>query len=214
MGTEDGARISDVVTDIARVEAEDRERTGWPGQVPVGLLERIIEASSEPRDLVLDPFCGSGTACVAAEQLDRDWIGIESNERAFEILQNRLRGEIGDVWLYRGWARSDDAGIIASWEPDEVRKHLYEDQGGRWQRVCSQYAYPSPLTQANPPRLGARSRQGRKPATAVCSVHKSDATDATSRYAPAVSGPVELPASMRHRVAIEIHCVRQGQLTS
>ena len=97
-----GARISaddtmkaamDVWTDIPALNPMSRERTGYPTQKPLALLRRIIEVSSNPGDLVLDPFCGCGTACVAAQQLDRRWIGIDIEERAAALLEGRLREE-------------------------------------------------------------------------------------------------------------------------
>ena len=75
-----GERLSDVVTTVGRIESKDREYTGWPDQVPEALLDIIIRASTNPGDIVLDPFCGSGTACVVAETLGRRWIGIERAE--------------------------------------------------------------------------------------------------------------------------------------
>ena len=93
MGSEDGPPISDFVSDIGRIEAGDVQRTGWPGQVPIALLERIIRASSRPGDVVLDPFCGSGTTCVAAQRLGREWVGVEKVDRVLEVLRRRLNRE-------------------------------------------------------------------------------------------------------------------------
>ena len=66
------------------------ERVGYPTQKPLALLERIIKASSNEGDVVLDPFCGSGTTLVAAEQLGRSWIGIDVNENAIPVIQERF----------------------------------------------------------------------------------------------------------------------------
>ena len=82
------------------------ERTGYPTQKPLALLKRIIEASSNPGDVVLDPFCGSGTALVAAQALGRQWIGIDSNRDACTIAAGRLstmfetRNRAGGVSLW------------------------------------------------------------------------------------------------------------------
>ena len=65
---------------------------GYPTQKPLALLERIIKASSNEGDMVLDPFCGSGTTCIAAERLGRRWIGIDKNEKAADIVSARLSG--------------------------------------------------------------------------------------------------------------------------
>ena len=66
------------------------ERVGYPTQKPLALLERIIRASSNPGDIVLDPFCGSGTTCVAAQQLGRKYIGIDVSSDAIELARKRI----------------------------------------------------------------------------------------------------------------------------
>ena len=77
------------------------ERTGYPTQKPLALLERIISASSNKGDVVLDPFCGCATTCVAAERLDRQWIGVDVSIKAFEIVKKRLSKEVPPN-LFRG----------------------------------------------------------------------------------------------------------------
>ena len=72
-----------------------KERTGYPTQKPVKLLHRIINASSNKGDIVLDPFCGCATTCVAAEQLQRQWIGIDISPKAIELVHTRLEKEVG-----------------------------------------------------------------------------------------------------------------------
>ena len=77
-----------------------QQRTGYPTQKPLALLERIIKASSNEGDMILDPFCGCATACVAAEKLNRKWIGIDLSSKAYELVNYRLGksiDEIGDV---------------------------------------------------------------------------------------------------------------------
>ena len=74
--------------------AAGKERTGWPTQKPLALLERIIKASSNEGDVVLDPFCGCATACVAAEQLGRQWIGIDISDSAEVITKLRLQDKV------------------------------------------------------------------------------------------------------------------------
>ena len=68
----------------------NKERTGYPTQKPLALLERIIKASSNEGDLVLDPFCGSGTTCVASEKLNRRWIGIDLSDLAGKLVKQRI----------------------------------------------------------------------------------------------------------------------------
>ncbi|MGO8674713.1 MAG: DNA methyltransferase [Limisphaerales bacterium] len=90
-----GVFIVDVVTDIEPISAQSAERLGYPTQKPVALLERIIKASSNPGDLVLDPFCGCGTTIDAAEKLRRKWIGIDITQLATALIKNRLRDTYG-----------------------------------------------------------------------------------------------------------------------
>ena len=71
------------------------ERTGYPTQKPVALLDRIIKASTNKDGTVLDPFCGCATTCVAAERLQRQWIGIDISSKAVELVKYRLEKEVG-----------------------------------------------------------------------------------------------------------------------
>lgn len=91
----EGVPIQDVITDIPPVNSQARERLGYPTQKPLALLERIIQASSNPGDVVLDPFCGCGTALAAAEKLGRRWIGIDITHLAITLIQARLRRDFG-----------------------------------------------------------------------------------------------------------------------
>ena len=74
--------------------SQSKERTGYPTQKPLALYKRIIEASSNPDDMVLDPFAGCATTCVAAEQLGRQWIGIDIREEAGDVIHERLENEV------------------------------------------------------------------------------------------------------------------------
>ena len=85
------ALTRDVWEDINPLGTRGKARTGYPTQKPSTLLERIILASSHEGDVVLDPFCGCATTCVAAEKLGRQWIGIEVSKRAFEMVKDRLQ---------------------------------------------------------------------------------------------------------------------------
>ena len=86
-----GRPMTDVWTDIFPINSQARERLGYPTQKPQALLERIIQASSNPGDVVLDPFCGCGTAVAAAHRLDRQWIGIDVTHLAVALMKNRLK---------------------------------------------------------------------------------------------------------------------------
>lgn len=83
--------LSNMWTDITRVSNWADEYERYPTQKPVKLLRRIINASSNKGDVVLDPFCGSGTACVAAKQLERRYIGIDQSTEAIKVSKRRLR---------------------------------------------------------------------------------------------------------------------------
>lgn len=92
-----GTRLQNLWDDIPPINSQAQERVGFPTQKPNALLRRIIEASSNPGDLVLDPFCGCGTAIIVAEQLQRQWIGIDITDVALDVIKLRLKREVGDV---------------------------------------------------------------------------------------------------------------------
>jgi DNA modification methylase len=83
-------KLMDDVWDIT-LAARSGERIGYPTQKPLELLERIIEASSNPGDVVLDPFCGCGTAVDAAQRLGREWVGIDITHLAINLIKRRLK---------------------------------------------------------------------------------------------------------------------------
>ncbi len=86
-----GVPISDMWTDLPPIHASSKERLGYPTQKPLGLLERIIAASSNEGDVVLDPFCGCGTAVHAAQKLGRQWIGIDVTHLAIGLIEKRMK---------------------------------------------------------------------------------------------------------------------------
>ncbi len=90
-----GVPLQDVWTDIPPINSQARERLGYPTQKPEALLERIIKASSNEGDLVLDPFCGCGTTINVAERLHRRWIGIDITHLAIALIKNRLQDTFG-----------------------------------------------------------------------------------------------------------------------
>jgi site-specific DNA-methyltransferase (adenine-specific) len=85
-----GKTLNNIWVDIPNLTARSKERIGYPTQKPLALLERIIRASSNPGDMVLDPFCGCATTCVAAECLQRRWIGIDLSSKSFDLVKLRL----------------------------------------------------------------------------------------------------------------------------
>ena len=85
-----GKTLNNIWVDIPNLTARNKERIGYPTQKPIALLERIIRASSNPGDMVLDPFCGCATTCIAAERLQRHWIGIDLSPKSFKLAKLRL----------------------------------------------------------------------------------------------------------------------------
>ena len=92
----EGSQIQDIILDIDAVNSQSRERLGYATQKPVALLERIISASSNPGDVVFDPFCGCATTIEAAQRLNRRWIGIDIAIHAIKrVVQNSPRRSLG-----------------------------------------------------------------------------------------------------------------------
>ncbi len=92
-----GTPIKSVIVDIHPLSAQSQEKLGYPTQKPVALLERVIKASSNPGDVVLDPFCGCGTTIAAAQTLGRSWVGIDITHLAITLMKARLRDSFGDA---------------------------------------------------------------------------------------------------------------------
>ena len=86
---------------INSIQSQAAERLGYPTQKPEALLERIINASSNPNDLVLDPFCGCGTTIVAAQNTGRQWIGIDITHLAVTLMKHRLMDAFGKEAVYQ-----------------------------------------------------------------------------------------------------------------
>jgi DNA modification methylase len=92
-----GAPAQALWDDIPAINSQAQERLGYPTQKPLALLERIISASSNPGDVVLDPFCGCGTAIHAAEKLGRRWIGIDITHLAISLIERRMKEAFPDA---------------------------------------------------------------------------------------------------------------------
>ena len=117
----EGVAAQDVIVDITPVSSRGKERLGYPTQKPEALLERIIQASSNEGDIVLDPFCGCGTAVAAAEKLKRRWIGVDITHLAVALMKNRLKTtfNIDAGKDYQVIGEPEDAGSArALWEQD------------------------------------------------------------------------------------------------
>ena len=95
-----GTPVDTIWDDVQPIQARSKERIGYPTQKPLALLDRIIKASSNEDDVVLDPFCGCATACVAADNLGRRWIGIDISPKAVELVNMRLQQSMGNLFHY------------------------------------------------------------------------------------------------------------------
>ncbi len=118
------------VWEIPIINAMSKERTGYPTQKPLALLHRIIKASSKEGDVVLDPFCGCATTCVAAQQLGRNWIGIDIEKQAAMVLIERLSDDAG---LFKNFIHRTDVPKRTDLEytkPDakSVKERLFAEQ--------------------------------------------------------------------------------------
>ena len=129
-----GVNKNDDMTPLYR---NNKERTGYPTQKPLKLLERIIKASSNEGDWVLDPFCGCATTCVAAHFLGRKWIGIDVSPAAEILVRKRLDKEVRNDWVASGQAvyepittRDIPVRSGAKVVPSEYKPILYGDQQG------------------------------------------------------------------------------------
>ncbi len=109
-----------------------KERTGYPTQKPLALLERIISASSNPGDFVLDPFCGCVTTCIAAERLERNWVGIDVAREAWKQIEQRLEKDVPSD-LLRGEANFSRTPPQRGKQDARAKKYVY---------VISNPAYP------------------------------------------------------------------------
>lgn len=119
----DGRAIDTLWDDIPPIQAQASERLGYPTQKPLPLLQRIIGACSNPNDIILDAFCGCGTALHAAETLKRQWIGIDVSPTACRVMAKRLRIECGLQEDETAWkARRGFIVRDLPWTPQKLRK--------------------------------------------------------------------------------------------
>ena len=142
-----GVPLQDQWVDISPIQARSKERIGYPTQKPLALLERIISASSNPGDFVLDPFCGCATACVAADRLGRKWVGIDVSPKAVELVNMRLQQAMGSLF-HHGYvtARTDIPKRTDILVPIPYRKQkhvLYGRQEGRCNGCKILFPFPN-----------------------------------------------------------------------
>ncbi|MFZ5905029.1 MAG: DNA methyltransferase [Chloroflexota bacterium] len=133
--------------DINPINSQAQERLGYPTQKPVVLLERILQASSNEGEVVLDPFCGCGTAIAAAQKLNRKWIGIDITHLSISLMKYRLKDSFGLV-------EKRDYGVIGEPESLGSARQLAKDDRYQFQW------WALSLVQAKP--VGGEGREGKK----------------------------------------------------
>lgn len=134
-GENPGVGVQDIITDIGPIASQSKDRLGYPTQKPVALLERIILASSDPGDIVFDPFCGCGTTIYAAEKTGRGWIGCDiailSVKLVREVLAERYRIVEGTHYEVDGIPTSvDGAQALFDKDPSTFQNWFVERVGG------------------------------------------------------------------------------------
>lgn len=115
---------------IPFIAPSSKERIGYPTQKPLALLKRIIEASCPKNGIVLDPFCGCATTCIAADLLDRQWIGIDISPKAAELVIIRAKNEIGSMDYFEFIHRVDIPTRNAPPRSKNVKHNLFGSQEG------------------------------------------------------------------------------------
>ena len=126
-------KTPDDVVDMPSLNAMSRERTGYPTQKPLSLLQLIVRASSSKGDMVLDPFCGCATTCVAAEGLDREWIGIDVSRKAYDLVKMRLDKKVMSLYGHPILREDGPTRTDLPHKPKPTREdkdYLYGKQGG------------------------------------------------------------------------------------
>ena len=134
---EDGGGVYNLVNmrdvwEISYIGSTHPERVGYPTQKPLELLRRIIQASSNEGDLVLDPFCGCATTCVAAQQLRRSWVGMDLSETTADLIMERLKTDdrlFTDFVRTAAFPQRTDIQEVAPSE--SVKERLYREQKGK-----------------------------------------------------------------------------------
>jgi len=136
-----GAPMRDV-WEIPIIAPQAKERTGYPTQKPLALLQRVVKASSNPGEWVLDPFCGCATTCLAAMDENRNWIGIDISPKAFELIIQRMKTEFqlfGQSTIHRTDIPKREVSRSKG-----IRAQLFAKQKGKC-RGCEQEFYYSAL---------------------------------------------------------------------
>ena len=160
-----GVPLGNLWDDVPALSSQAKERTGYPTQKPLALLERIIRASSHEGDIVLDPFCGCATTCDASERLGRQWVGIDLSPKAYDLIRMRLQRASDEEALFKGGklpdviVRSDIPKRSDVGEPVEystVKHKLFGVQDGR----CNGCKYEFPFWNFEIDHIVARNKGG------------------------------------------------------
>ena len=153
-----GVVVGNVWSDIRPLQHASKEKTGYPTQKPLALLERILKASSERDDLIFDPFCGCATALVAADRLNRRWAGVDLSELAVKLVNDRITEDRGPLWggaiVPDGPPVRTDLGKLPNYRTH--RHRLYGEQEG----VCAGCATHFPFRVMDVDHILPRSRGG------------------------------------------------------
>jgi site-specific DNA-methyltransferase (adenine-specific) len=144
-----GPKVSDVWTDITPLQGASIERLGYPTQKPLALLERILESSSNEGDVILDPFCGCGTAIAASQKLNRKWIGIDITHLAISLMKYRLKDSFNLV-------EKKDYAVVG--EPESLDGAIQLAKDDRYQFQW----WAASLIQAKPLGGQSGSKEGKK----------------------------------------------------
>lgn len=118
---------------LSSINGQAKERTGYPTQKPLSLLERIIKASSNEGDTVFDPFCRCATTLVAADRLNRAWVGIDISDVAVELVKERIKidqGLFNEIIPRSDIPKRTDLGKLPLYKSLANKKYLYGEQGG------------------------------------------------------------------------------------
>ncbi len=153
---QEGVPVSSVWTDIHPVNSMARERIGYPTQKPLALLDRIINASSDEGDVVLDPFCGCGTTIEAAENANRRWIGIDVAIHAVKVIEARLAESVGRTSFRLEGIPRDFASAVKLAERDKFQfqwwaNYLFNPHALREQKRGADYGIDGELFFPNGP---------------------------------------------------------------
>ena len=160
LSDDSGTPQQDMILNVSPVQDKSKEAQKYPTQKPLALLRKLIASSTNKGDVILDPFCGCATTCVAAEEMDREWIGIDTSELAGFLIKKRLLAEVaveqnGKYTASKTHIKSLDyftkgAGkVIHSYDPPmregtrskNIKHMLYADQMGHCNGCCTHFDF-------------------------------------------------------------------------